>query len=85
MAKGKNSKKETKKPKQEKAKVSATAGSTGGNPEIEIAGKKLTIWFYYLNGVDAKGRLTTPYALRNQTVTWLRLRGRPWPRHNSIY
>tara|TARA_B110000977_G_C11037699_1_gene477721 strand:- start:911 stop:1039 length:129 start_codon:yes stop_codon:yes gene_type:complete len=41
MAKGKNSKKETKKPKQEKAKVSATAWSPGGKPGIAIAGKKV--------------------------------------------
>lgn len=41
MAKGKNSKKEAKKPKQEKAKVSATAGSAGRKPGIAIAGKKV--------------------------------------------
>ncbi len=40
MAKGKNRKKETKKPKQEKVKVSATAGSVGGKAGISIAGKK---------------------------------------------
>lgn len=41
MAKGKNSKKETKKPKQEKPKVSATANSQGGKPPISIAGKNV--------------------------------------------
>lgn len=41
MAKGKNSKKETKKPKQEKAKISATAGVAGGKPGIAISGKKI--------------------------------------------
>ncbi|MFT7596423.1 MAG: hypothetical protein ACI8R4_003758 [Paracoccaceae bacterium] len=40
MAKGKNSKKETKKPKKEKPKVSATAGSQSGKPAISITGKK---------------------------------------------
>ena len=40
MAKGKNSKKETKKPKKEKPKVSATAGSQNGKPAISITGKK---------------------------------------------
>ncbi|MEY8099948.1 hypothetical protein AB9F29_21625, partial [Falsihalocynthiibacter sp. S25ZX9] len=40
MAKGKNSKKETKKPKKEKQKVSATAGSQNGKPAISITGKK---------------------------------------------
>jgi hypothetical protein len=34
MAKGKNSKKETKKPKKEKPKVSATANSLSGKPAI---------------------------------------------------
>jgi hypothetical protein len=33
--------KEIKKPKQEKAKVSATANSGAGKPEISIAGKKV--------------------------------------------
>lgn len=41
MAKGKNSKKETKKPKQEKPKVSATANSQTGKPELSIAGRKV--------------------------------------------
>jgi hypothetical protein len=41
MAKGKNRKKETKKPKQEKPKVSATANSLGGKPALSIAGKKV--------------------------------------------
>ncbi len=41
MAKGKNSKKETKKPKQEKPKVSATANSLGGKTPVSVAGKKL--------------------------------------------
>lgn len=41
MAKGKNSKKETKKPKQEKAKVSATANSLAGKPALAIGGKKV--------------------------------------------
>jgi hypothetical protein len=40
MAKGKNSKKETKKPKKEKQKVSATAGSQNEKPAISITGKK---------------------------------------------
>jgi hypothetical protein len=40
LAKGKNSKKETKKPKQEKAKVSATANSQAGKSALSIAGKK---------------------------------------------
>jgi hypothetical protein len=40
MAKGKDSKKETKKPKKEKPKVSATAGSQSGKPAISITGKK---------------------------------------------
>jgi hypothetical protein len=39
MAKGKNSNKEIKKPKQEKPKVSATANSNAGKPAISIAGK----------------------------------------------
>ena len=34
MAKGKNSKKETKKPKKEKPKISATANSIAGKPMI---------------------------------------------------
>jgi hypothetical protein len=41
MSKGKNSKKETKKPKQEKPKVSATANSQAGKPALSIAGKKV--------------------------------------------
>jgi hypothetical protein len=41
MAKGKNSNKETKKPKQEKPKVLATANSLAGKPGLEIAGKKV--------------------------------------------
>jgi hypothetical protein len=41
MAKGKNSKKETKKPKQEKVKAPATANSQMGKPALSIAGKKL--------------------------------------------
>lgn len=40
MAKGKNSQKETKKPKKEKLKVSATAGSQNGKPALSITGKK---------------------------------------------
>ena len=40
MAKGKNSKKETKKPKKEKVKVSATANSLAGKPAISISKKK---------------------------------------------
>lgn len=42
MAKGKNSKKEAKKPKQEKVKISATAGSSSGKPGLAIAGKKVS-------------------------------------------
>ena len=41
MAKGKNSKKETKKPKQEKAKVFATANSQAGKPALAISGKNV--------------------------------------------
>ncbi|MBE0414891.1 hypothetical protein [Yoonia sp.] len=41
MAKGKNSNKETKKPKQEKPKVLATANSMVGKPAVSIAGKKV--------------------------------------------
>jgi len=41
MAKGKNSKKETKKPKQEKPKFAATANSLLGKPAVSIAGKKV--------------------------------------------
>ncbi len=44
MAKGNNSNrgnKETKKPKQEKPKVSATANSQAGKPALSIAGKKV--------------------------------------------
>jgi len=40
MAKGKNSNKEAKKPKQEKPKVLATANSMAGKPELAIGGKK---------------------------------------------
>ena len=40
MAKGKNSKKETKKPKKEEVKVSATANSLAGRPALSIGGKK---------------------------------------------
>jgi len=39
--KGKNSKKETKTPKQEKPKVHATANSQGGEPAVSISGKKV--------------------------------------------
>jgi len=42
MAKGKNSNKEMKKPKQEKPKVSATANSLAGKPALSISGKKVT-------------------------------------------
>lgn len=41
MAKGKNSNKEAKKPKQEKPKISATANSNAGKPALSIAGKKV--------------------------------------------
>lgn len=41
MAKGKNSNKEAKKPKQEKPKVLATANSNAGKPALSIAGKKV--------------------------------------------
>jgi len=41
MTKGKNSKKETKTPKQEKPKVHATANSQGGKPAVSISGKKV--------------------------------------------
>ncbi len=41
MAKGKNSKKEVKKPKQEKPKVLATANSLTGKPAVAIGGKKV--------------------------------------------
>ena len=41
MSKGKNSKKETKTPKQEKPKVHATANSQGGKPPVSISGKKV--------------------------------------------
>jgi len=43
MAKGKNSKKETKKPKQEKAKAKAfaTTNSQVGKPALSIAGRKV--------------------------------------------
>lgn len=40
MAKGKNSNKETKKPKQEKPKILATANSLAGKPALTIGGKK---------------------------------------------
>ena len=40
MAKGKNIKKETKKPKKKKEKVSATANSLAGRPAPSIGGKK---------------------------------------------
>ena len=40
MAKGKNSKKETKKPKKKKEKVYATANSLAGRPAPSIGGKK---------------------------------------------
>ena len=40
VAKGKNSKKETKKPKKEKPKVSATAGGQGAKPAVSISGSK---------------------------------------------
>ena len=41
MAKGKNSNKETKKPKQEKPKVHATANSMAEKPAVAIGGKKV--------------------------------------------
>lgn len=41
MTKGKNSKKETNTPKQEKPKVHATANFQGGKPAVSISGKKL--------------------------------------------
>ncbi|MDP5085604.1 MAG: hypothetical protein NWQ23_09305 [Yoonia sp.] len=41
MAKGKNSNKESKKPKQEKPKVSATANALSAKPAVAIAGKKI--------------------------------------------
>lgn len=41
MAKGKNSKKESKTPKQEKPKVYATANSQSGKPAVSISGKKV--------------------------------------------
>ncbi|MEN9012401.1 MAG: hypothetical protein ABF241_10150 [Yoonia sp.] len=40
MSKGKDSKKQTKKPKQEKPKVNATANSLAGKPGLSISGKK---------------------------------------------
>ena len=40
MAKGQNSKKETKKPKKEKVKVMATANSLAGKPALSIGEKK---------------------------------------------
>ncbi|MDH5529692.1 MAG: hypothetical protein OEY05_06615 [Paracoccaceae bacterium] len=40
-AKGKNSNKEAKKPKQEKPKISATANFNAGKPTLSIAGKKV--------------------------------------------
>ena len=41
MAKGKNSNKEAKKPKQEKPKVLATSNSNAGKADLSIAGKKV--------------------------------------------
>ena len=41
MAKGKNSNKEAKKPKQEKPKVLATSNSNTGKADLSIAGKKV--------------------------------------------
>jgi len=41
MTKGKNSKKETKTPKQAKPKVHATANSQGAKPTVAISGKKI--------------------------------------------
>jgi hypothetical protein len=41
MTKGKNTKKETKTPKQEKTKVHATANSQAGKPTLSIAGRKV--------------------------------------------
>ena len=41
MSKGKDSKKETKTPKQEKPKVHATANSQGGKPAVSISGKRV--------------------------------------------
>jgi hypothetical protein len=41
MTKGKNSKKETKTPRQEKPKVHATANSQSGKPAVSISGKKV--------------------------------------------
>ncbi len=40
MAKGQNTNKEKKKPKQEKPKVLATANSLAGKPALSIGGKK---------------------------------------------
>jgi hypothetical protein len=40
MAKGQNAKKEVKKPKKEKPKASATAGSQDGTSPISLTGKK---------------------------------------------
>jgi hypothetical protein len=40
MAKGKNSQKETKKPKKEKPKSPATAGGQGTKPAVSISGSK---------------------------------------------
>lgn len=41
MSKGKDSKKESKTPKQEKPKIHATANSQGEKPAVSIAGKKV--------------------------------------------
>ncbi|SFF18601.1 hypothetical protein SAMN04488523_1273 [Sulfitobacter brevis] len=41
MAKGKDSKKEVKKPKQVKPKVSATANSMAGKPAVSIGSNKV--------------------------------------------
>jgi len=41
MAKGMNSKKEVKKPKQEKPKVAATANSQTGKAPMTVGGKKI--------------------------------------------
>jgi hypothetical protein len=40
MAKGKNAKKEVKKPKKEKPKSPATAGGQGTKPAVSISGSK---------------------------------------------
>jgi hypothetical protein len=41
MSKGKDSKKESKTPKQEKPKAHATANSQGGKPSVSVSGKKV--------------------------------------------